>query len=130
MTKKERVEKYGSFLFCPKKEVLCSIMDSEDGICTKRICYRDDPLYLAKEKEIEKRIHENFEKEWQTMNEKTKEDPPKPSREKELQDAIFRKTARAKKLYKQNKPKYADILMREAMIMQGELNKLKERKSC
>lgn len=131
MTRQERVKIYGSFLYCPKKDVLCSIMDSDDGICTRTLCYREDPEYLAKEKEIEKRIRENAEAEWEAKQRKEKESKPaKPSREQELQEAIWRKTARARKLYKQNKPKYADILMHEVMIMQGELNKLKERKSC
>lgn len=130
MTRQERVKIYGSFLYCPKKDVLCSIMDSDDGICTKELCYRDDPVYLEREKEIEKRIRENSEAEWKERNKKQQEvRPTKASKQQQLQEAIWRKTARAKKLYRQNKPKYADILMHEVMNMQGELNKLKEGKS-
>lgn len=63
MTKKERVEKYGSFLFCPKREVLCMGHDYEgEGKCLLETCVLDDPEYQARQERIQRRQKELWDK--------------------------------------------------------------------
>lgn len=63
MTKEERVEKYGSFLFCPKREVLCMGHDYEgSGECLLDTCVLDDPNYQAQRERVKQRQKELWDK--------------------------------------------------------------------
>ena len=55
--RKERFEKYGSFLFCPKRNVLCFGRDTDEE-CKRGSCLLDDPDY----QDLQKRIEENQKK--------------------------------------------------------------------
>ena len=54
---KERFEKYGSFLFCPARSVLC-FGRMTDAECKHDTCLLDDPEY----QDLQKRIAENQKK--------------------------------------------------------------------
>ncbi|NBI63706.1 hypothetical protein D3Z38_11720 [Clostridiales bacterium] len=63
MTKEERVEKYGSFLYCPKRETLCMGQDYEGtGECLLETCVLDDPAYQARQERIQRRQKELWDK--------------------------------------------------------------------
>lgn len=62
--RKERFEKYGSFLFCPTRSVLC-FGRMTDAECKHDTCLLDDPEYQA----LQKRIAENQRKNQQREHE-------------------------------------------------------------
>lgn len=55
--RKERVNKYGSFLYCPAKGCLCFGRET-DQKCKYPTCLLDDPEHLA----LQQRIKENQKK--------------------------------------------------------------------
>lgn len=63
MTREERVKEYGSFLFCPKRDVLCMAHDFEgNGECLRESCILDDPEYQAQQERIQQRQQELWDK--------------------------------------------------------------------
>lgn len=58
--RKARVEKYGSFLFCPDRNVLCFGMYNEYGICSRTPCCLDDPEYVTKKEQIAENVRHNY----------------------------------------------------------------------
>lgn len=126
--RKEKVEKYGSFLFCPERECLCFGCNTNDGSCKHPSCLLNNPEYIKKQEEIEKRRKENESREREERKRKTA-DPPAPIRRQRksaidmLKEQIERKEAFARKLYRENKPRKADAVMREVMGLQAKLRK-------
>lgn len=129
-TRKERVAEYGSFLYCPKKDTLCSDMDSDDGICVRSVCYLEDPEYIKLQERIAEKIRENARRE---QEEKAKEiqSPPAPIRRQTktgvqlLEEQIKKREAKARSLYRANKPRAADSVMRDVMALQAKLRKMR-----
>lgn len=128
---KMKVEKYGSFLFCPEKKTLCFGTDTEDGSCKHKSCLLDDPAYLKKQAEIEKRIAVNARRE-QERRKTEKHDPPAPIRRQRksaadmIREQIKNKERFAHTLYKENKPKKGDAVMHEVMILQSKLRRVEK----
>lgn len=126
--RKEKVEKYGSFLFCPDRQNLCFGCDTDDGSCKYSSCLLDDPAYIKKQAEIEERRKENNRREIEKRKREAA-DPPAPVRRQRrsavdiLKEQIERKEAFARKLYRENKPRKADAVMREVMGLQAKLRK-------
>lgn len=128
-TKKERIEKYGSFLFCPKKERLCFAINNDEGICERAICYSDDPKWIAQQKRIEKNIEENAKRELEEKRKK-KERLASPAVQakdaaRSLKEKIKSKEEFARKLYRTNKPRAGDAVMHEAAVLRSRLAKLR-----
>lgn len=129
-TRKERIAEYGSFLLCPAKGVWCSEMDSDDGICRRVPCYREDAAYLAEQEKRERRMQENARRE-QEEREKERLSPPAPVRRQAktraqlLEEEIERKEAYAERLYRLSRPRAAGRVMGEAMALRRELRKVK-----
>lgn len=129
-TRKERIAEYGSFLLCPAKGVWCSEMDSDDGICRRSPCYREDAAYLAEQELREQRMQENARRE-QAEREKERLSPPAPVRRQAktraqlLEEEIERKESHAERLYRLNRPRAADKAMNEAMALRRQLRKVK-----
>lgn len=127
--RKMKVEKYGSFLFCPNKEVLCFGTYTPDGSCKHGKCLLEDPAYLKKQKEIKKNMEENNLRE-QARRKAEHDDPPAQIRRQQkskidmLREQVRKKEELAKKLYHDNKPKRGDAVMHEAMLLQGKLRKI------
>ena len=132
--REERVKKYGSFLFCPEKNTLCFGTDTEDGSCKHKSCLLDDPAYLKKKAQIAARIEENDRRE-RERRKAERLNPPAPIRRQRksaadmLREQIERKERFARTLYRENKPRRADAVMHEVMILQTKLRKLNE-KEC
>lgn len=127
--REERVKKYGSFLFCPEKNTLCFGTDTEDGNCKHEHCLLEDPAYIKKQKEIDERIRENDRREREERRREAQE-PPAPARHQRksaadmLREQIERKERFARTLYRENKPRRADVVMHEIMTLQAKLRKL------
>ena len=113
-SRKERVAEYGSFLYCPQKDTLCSQLDNDSGICERALCYLEDLEYIALREKIEKNIKKN------AMRELEKESRKKDGTN-ELKAQINKKEEKARVLYKQNKPAAADAVMGEVMVLRGKL---------
>lgn len=130
--REERVKKYGSFLFCPEKNTLCFGTDTEDGNCKHEHCLLDDPAYLKKKAQIAVRIEENDRREREERRREAQA-PPAPIRRQRksaadmLREQIERKERFARTLYRENKPRRADAVMHEVMVLQAKLRKLNEK---
>jgi len=53
-TIRERMEKYGSILYCPAQDCKCFGRDT-DGECKYKKCVLQDPEYIALQKRIEEK---------------------------------------------------------------------------
>ena len=130
---KERAEKYGSSLFCPEKETICFHINTPNGICERTVCCKDDPEYIEQQIRIEENRRKNAEKEF-LEREAEKMDPPAPIRRQTksridlLEKQIVAKEERAQQLYRNNKPKLADSMMQEVMILRKQLRQMKGRR--
>lgn len=128
--RKERVEKYGSFLFCPKKNTLCYGTYTRDGSCKHEKCLLEDPAYIKKQIEIEQRIKENHLREIEERNRKD-ESPPAPIRRQTkskielLEEEIRNKENYARSCYRHNNPKRGDAAIHEVIRLQAQLRKIK-----
>lgn len=129
-TRKERVAEYGSFLYCPDKDTICSAMDNDDGICRRTLCYLEDPEYLKRQERIRRNVEANARQEREKRI-KENEVPPAAIRRQIkssaqiLEEQIRRKEEKARRLYRANKPRAADSVMREVMTLQARLRKVK-----
>lgn len=123
--RKERVKKYGSFLYCTHRDTICSYMDNELAICPRADCILDDPGYIALQERIAKnRLKNSRQTEKEELYPARKEQKPKPMTRREyLLEQIKRKEELSERLYRENKPKAADMVFRQAQIMKGELQK-------
>ena len=130
-TRKKRVEKYGSFLFCPRRRVLC-FGRIEDAECKHESCILDDPEYKA----LRDRIEENRKKnealriaEAEKEKEEARAAPIRKQRKTAielLETEIARKETYAKACYRGNNPRKGDSVIQEVMRLQGKLRRLKE----
>lgn len=120
--RRERFEKYGSFLFCPAKSTLC-FGRITDGECKHSACLLDDPEYQA----LQKRIEENRRKN-QTV--KKDESPQRirrqtKSRAQILEEEIARKEKYARACYRANQPRAGDNATYEIVRLRAKLRELK-----
>lgn len=129
-TRKERVAEYGSFLYCPKKDTICSEMDNDEGICGRQLCHLEDPAYLRLQERIRRNVAENAERErLQRLAEKNEKPAPirrqTKTRTDILEEKIEQKESWARHLYKNNKPRAADSVMRDVMALRKQLKDMK-----
>lgn len=97
MTKEERVEKYGSFLFCPKREVLCMGHDYEGtGECLLETCVLDDPNYQARQERIQRRQKELWDKHYGQRKEEKEAAANIRTQNKTSQDLLLEKIEKTK----------------------------------
>ena len=89
----------------------------------------DDPEYVAHIKKVEHNLKLALEREKQER-EREKHEPPAPVRRQRksaadmLREQIERKERLARTLYRENKPRRADVVMHEIMTLQAKLRKL------
>lgn len=121
--RKERFEKYGSFLFCPKRKVLCFGRDTDEE-CKHASCLLDDPEYQA----LQKRIEENQKKNQQQECEKEHTRIRKQTKTKIelIEEAIKKKDKEARAAYRANYPKEGDRIINEVIRLRGLLRQEKE----
>ena len=113
----QRVEQFGSFLYCPARDVLCFGRYTNDE-CVYDSCILDDPEYQKLQRTIKENRMKRIEKE-------VKSDKPKS--ESDEWKEIHALEKKAQQLYRNNKPKLADGLMARAMYMRRMLVSQKER---
>lgn len=126
--RKKHIEKYGSFLRCPKRGNLCMGMYTLDGICRRDPCFLDDPEYIKLQEQIEERRKaldlRRIESKEKAMH--APEAPKRTNQEKELAGYMARREHTARRYYMENKPKQADKIMQEVLILQSRLRTMKK----
>ena len=121
--KREHIDKYGSFLFCPERDVLCSFMENvwktgED--CGRRPCILDDPWY----QKLQERIRKNLARQ---SKKRPKEEKAAPIRRqtkswKDLQwEKIHRLETESARAYRENRPKVGEDKLNQAIRLEREL---------
>lgn len=126
--RKEHVRTYGSFLYCPERDTVCSFMEGmwkTGHKCDRSPCILDDPEDIALQERIRKRREQ--------MAAGTKEQKPadKPQirdqrnqttsiREK-IMNEIHALEDASKEAYRNNNPKKGEDLFHKAMYKRMEL---------
>ena len=129
--RKEHVKRYGSFLWCPDREKLCSFMEEalcRSGKCERDLCILDDPEYQKlKERQEKNRIRrEKIEK---AEREEEKRDPPAPIRTQNkteidlIKDEIRRLENESRMAYSRNRPKLGESKLHEAIVLRRKLRR-------
>lgn len=123
--RKERFEKYGSFLFCPKRNILCFGRDTDEE-CKHASCLLDDPDY----QDLQKRIEENQKKNQQQECEKEHTRIRKQTKTKIelIEEAIKKKDKEARAAYRANRPDIGDLITNEVIRLQGLLRQERDRR--
>lgn len=127
--RQEHMKKYGSFLYCEKRDTLCVHMDGNwmTG-CGRPMCILDDPEYIA----LQNRIEENRIRAQKKPKEKEDHAPIRNqknmirSHERRLLDEIHRLEEDSQKAFRDNRPADGETLFRRAQIMRGELKEYME----
>ena len=107
--RKERFEKYGSFLFCPMRNTLCFGRDT-DLECIHESCILDDPEHIK----LQKRISEN------------RKNAERKMKLKALDQKIEEKESYAKRCYRNNEPRKGDRAVNEVISLQAQRRKVME----
>ena len=123
--RKERFEKYGSFLFCPKRNVLCFGRDT-DKECKHVSCLLDDPEYQALQKRIEENQKKNQQQEWE--EEHTRIRKQTKTKTELIEEAIEKKDKEARAAYRANRPDIGDLITNEVIRLQGLLRQEHDRR--
>lgn len=123
--RKERFEMYGSFLFCPKRNVLC-FGRMTDAECKHDTCLLDDPEY----QDLQKRIAENQKKNQEREHEKERTRIRRQSKTKIelIEEAIEKKDKEARAAYRANRPDIGDLITNEVIRLQGLLRQEHDRR--
>lgn len=120
----EHIKKYGSFLRCPERGNLCTGINTPDGICRRNPCYLDDPEYIKLQEQIEaKRRERDNRRSAEDTAEQKCSDPVK-----ELAGYTARRENTARRCYRENRPRQADRIMQEVLMLQARLRTMKRGK--
>ena len=124
----------GSYKFygleCKEKDTLCEHINNKERKCDRKVCLHDDNSWLYQQEKIKKTIIENAMLKKQEMAIESA-DPPAPIRRQNktgkqlLEEKAERLEVKARHLYKANKPKAADCIMRDVMVIRGRLRNMK-----
>lgn len=116
--RKKRVEEFGSFLYCPERDTICSFRDTEDGTCGRTECLHEDIEWLK----LQERIAENRKKNsYPTEEPQTNIRTQNKTAKEILQRAIERKSAEARRCYKKGWTKKGDRLTYELIHLERKL---------
>lgn len=123
--RQEHIRRYGSFLHCPERKVLCSFMEESwktGNGCSRTPCILDDPDYIRMRRiqEEKARLREEKQEADRTaapIRRQTK------SRTDILADCIVRLEKESADAYRRNRPRVGEAKLQEAMILRGELRK-------
>ena len=138
LSRQEHLNKYGSFLYCPKRDTLCDHMNGMWSTgCRLARCILDDPEYQRLQERIEKnRLKKDQEQ--HMKREAEKKNPPAPIRDQRnrIQSYIDKEMAEIQRLeeesqeaYRKNKPGRAHQLQVRAGIRRQELKEFQEKRS-
>lgn len=131
--RQQHIAEYGSFLYCPERDSLCSFMEEtwKTGCsCSHcRPCILDDPDYLA----LKKRIEQNIEKraaEEKRHREEEKDAAPIRTQSRSWEvlqmEKIRRLEEESARAYRRNRPKIGEEKLYEAMRLRRELRRKKK----
>ena len=125
--RRERFEKYGSFLYCPARDCLCFGRET-DLECKHESCILDDPEYQALQKKIEENRKRN---ELEALQESSGTSHRQVIRRQNKTDAeileeqIRRKERYARACYRANQPRAGDNATYEIVRLRAKLRELK-----
>ena len=135
LSRQEHLNKYGSFLYCPKRDTLCDHMNGMWSTgCRMARCILDDPEYQRLQERIEENRIKNAQ-EQHMKREEEKKNPPAPIRDQRNQikshvnremAEIHRLEEASRKAFSNNKPGYGQQLFTRAGIRRQELKKWQE----
>lgn len=133
--RQEHVKQYGSFLYCPEHETICSFMESTwktGSRCSRTPCIKEDPEDIALQERIRRR------RERIAAGKKEQKPAEKPqirdqrnmtvSIEQKIMDEIHELEEASKEAYRSNNPRKGEDLFHRAMQRRMELKEWKERK--
>lgn len=132
--RRAHIEKYGSFLRCPERNVLCSFMEEAlcgSGKCEKDLCILDDPEYLKQQERIAENVKRNAER-MKREREEEKRNPPSPIRtQNKTDDDLIREKIRrleeeSKLAYSRNRPRVGEWKLHEAISLRRRLRRKAE----
>lgn len=128
--REKHIKKYGSFLRCPERGNLCTGINTPDGICRRTPCFLDDPEYIELQKQIEAKRRERDKSRSVKEAERKEEIIVQKSSDpvKELAGYTARLENTARRYYKENRPKQADRIMQEILMLQARLRTMKKGK--
>lgn len=127
--RQEHVRKYGSFLHCPERKVLCSFMEEalcKTGVCERQQCILDDPEYQKLKERIRKKFEENEKKRQQLKEE---DEPPirirSPRKNPDMYiwAKINRLEEESREAYRRNRPKVGEAKLHEAIVLRRKLRR-------
>lgn len=115
-------------LYCKERDTDCMEMYIGQGTCNLEKCVRDDPVYLEKEREIERRRKELYEKNKQHRQEektaaKSIRRQTKPE-DKLLREQIKNTKSKMERYYTRGWTRAADKLSREIIQMERRLKSI------
>lgn len=128
-SRQEHIQKYGSFLYCPVRDTLCSNMEDEwktGNKCCRQPCVLDDPDYIAMTKRQEIAVKKRMAKERKSREEEEDAAPirmQRKTREEMLREKIRRLEKESTEAYRRNRPQIGHEKLNEAMILRGQLRK-------
>lgn len=126
LSRQEHLNKYGSFLYCPKRDTLCDHMNGMWSTgCRLARCILDDPEYQRLQDRIEKNRQKNAQEHRQEKKAE-KNDPAAPIRnqskaEDRLRDQIEQVEEQARQAWSRGRSNEAMTLENRAAIMRGRL---------
>lgn len=132
----EHVKRFGSFLYCPKRDIHCSVMEKnirEGTECERKPCLLDDPEVIEmkrrQEQNRKKREAEETQSRWE---EQEKAPATRKSRtstyEQRMWEKIHRLEEASQRAFRRNDPNRGHTLFNEARMMRYELREYMSRK--
>lgn len=133
----EHVKEFGSFLFCPKRDCLCSFQEENvcKGIeCARKPCILDDEDYIELQKKQQRsRLRRAIQEERQRAEEEAAATIKNQSKqiqsyEQRAWDEIHRLEKESEKAFLMNNPNRGHTLFNEARMKRYELKEFMRRK--
>lgn len=128
--REKHLKEYGSFLYCPKRDVLCVIMEGQWATGCERQggCLMDDPEYISM-REVQRENRARNDRQAREEAERKKKDPPAPIRtqNKYPEDLILKRIekleAESREAYRRDRPKVGERKLHEAMVLRRSLRR-------
>ncbi len=130
--RQQHIAQYGSFLYCPERDVLCSYMEDtwKTGCrCSRRPCVLEDPEYISLKKRQEETVAQRSAAE-KRYREEEKDAAPIRMQSKSWEvlqeEKIRRLEEESRQAYRRNRPRVGEAKLHEAIMMRRELRRRKE----
>lgn len=127
--RQQHIEQYGSFLYCPQRDALCSFMEEKwktGCSCGRDECILDDPEYIALKK-TQKRNQARIADIQRKRHEEERSAAPIRTQNKSWRDTCLKRIQRleeeSRQAYRRNRPKLGEWKLHEAMMLRRELRR-------